>query len=245
MTTAGVSVSAIRAMIVVVPVRDEEALLDRCLSAVEVAVRACRLPSVVRVVLDGCTDDSASIAARHPFPVIHVEANAVGVARRAGVESALAALRVDGGVDADRIWIAGTDADSQVPPNWLRVQQELADAGADVVLGTVRPDFADLSPRHREHWLSTHPPGRPAGNTYGANLGVRASVYLAAGGFPAAPLNEDVELVDACRRLGAATVASDAAEVLTSGRSVGRAPGGYAASVRGVARRLAHDSGGR
>jgi hypothetical protein len=47
-----------------------------------------------------------------------------------------------------------------------------------------------------------------------------------------------VQLVDACRRLGATVVASDAAEVLTSGRFAGRTPGGYAGYLRDQARRL-------
>lgn len=221
--------ASIRALVVVVPVHDEEELLDRCLASLATAVAAIRVPCEARIVLDACTDGSAAIAARHPFPVLHTDATAVGGARALGVASGLAALAH---VPARRVWIANTDADSVVPANWLRLQLELARSGADVVVGTVRPDFDDLAPRHRRLWLETHIPGRPNGHTHGANLGIRADAYLAAGGFGGVAEHEDVGLVDACRAAGAVVVASDAAEVVTSGRFIGRTPGGYAGYLR-------------
>ena len=225
----------IEAIVVVVPVHDEAVLLDRCLRALAAALAAVEVPCEVRIVLDACTDGSAVVAARHPFPVLHADARAVGHARAEGVRDALMRL---GGVDPDRVWIANTDADSEVPADWLCVQLHEAAAGADVVVGTVRPDFEDLSPVHRTLWLETHSPGVPNGHTHGANLGLRASAYRAAGGFAPVGEHEDVQLVDACRRIGAAIVASDAAEVRTSGRFVGRTPGGYAGYLRDQARRL-------
>jgi glycosyltransferase involved in cell wall biosynthesis len=230
-----VTVRPIEAVVIVVPVHDEAALLDRCLTSLAVAVAAAGLRCDVRVVLDACTDASAAVAARHPFPTVHVAASAVGAARAAGVAEALATLEH---VPSERVWIANTDADSVVPANWLRVQVDAADAGADVMVGTVRPDFGDLSPGHRQHWRATHTPGLPNGHTHGANLGLRAATYLAVGGFSPCGEHEDVGLVDACRRGGATIVASDAAEVMTSGRFVGRTPGGYAGYLRDQARML-------
>lgn len=230
------STRALAAVAVVVPVHNERALLARCLDALEAAVAESPVPCVVRIVLDRCSDGSAEIAACHPFPVVLLEANSVGRARRAGVDSALAALVA---LPAERVWIANTDADSVVPRDWVRVQCDLAVRGADVVLGTVRPDFDDLSAAHRRHWLRRHSRGAPAGKTYGANLGVRASSYTAVGGFGDRVLGEDVQLVEACRALGSVVVASDEAEVVTSGRTVGRAPGGYADFLRVTAESLA------
>lgn len=228
-------IEPIEAIVVVVPVHDEAALLDACLHALSAAVAAVDVPCEVRVVLDACTDESAAVAARHRFPVVPVHARAVGEARAAGIRDAIAAL---GDARAARVWIANTDADSAVPANWLQVQLAAADAGADVVVGTVRPDFDDLSPAHRSLWLETHAPGRPNGHTHGANLGIRASTYDAAGGFAPVGEHEDVQLVDGCRRIGAAIVASDRAEVITSGRFVGRTPGGYAGYLREQARMI-------
>lgn len=226
----------IAAVVVVIPAHDEQALIDRSLAAMDVAVRRAAdrgIRSLVRVVLDDCTDDSRLIASRHPFALVTLSARAVGAARAAGVEDALADLA---DVPAERIWLAHTDADSAVPPNWIIAQVAAADGGADVFLGTVRPDFADLSPAHRRHWLQTHPVGMATGNTHGANLGIRASIYRATGGFAPVVEHEDVMLVEQCRRIGATVHASGAAEVLTSGRGVGRTPGGYAGFVREQAR---------
>jgi hypothetical protein len=128
-----------------------------------------------------------------------------------------------------------------VPPHWLTTFGMLS-AHADVCLGTVRPDFDDLSAEQREIWLRTHIRGRPAGNTHGANLGLSAHTYLAAGGFAPLGEHEDVDLVARCRNHGAVVVASDEAEVLTSGRRIGRTPGGYSSFLAEQAARLAADS---
>lgn len=227
--------STIEALAVVVPVHNEERLLSRCLASVEAAVSRLSLPCTVFVVIDASTDGSWAVAQRHPFTVIEIGARSVGAARSVGVAAALDHLAQ---VPHRRTWIANTDADSVVPPNWLTLQLKLARAGADVVIGTVRPEFTDLSPRHRQLWLDTHTRGHPNGHVHGANLGLRGDVYRGAGGFSDAPEHEDVMLVDRCRAAGARVVASDAAEVVTSGRFVGRTPGGYAAYLRDQHRAL-------
>lgn len=220
---------AIRGVIITVPVHNEEALLRRCLSSLTRAVAASPVQCEVRVVLDACTDGSAKIAAEFPFDVIEVELTQIGATRSRGIASGLERLSQ---LPLGEVWIANTDADSAVPSNWIGAQIEAAARGVDVVVGTVRPDFDDLTPAHQQLWLDTHLPGEPNGHTHGANLGLRASTYVEAGGFPALAEHEDVRLVEACRKLGAVVLASDAAEVITSGRFVGRTAGGYAAYLR-------------
>ncbi|WP_209559530.1 glycosyltransferase family 2 protein [Frigoribacterium sp. PvP032] len=190
---------------------------------------------VTVVVADDCSDDTAAIAAAVPdVTVVETRLRSVGAARSEGARVAFARL-AELGVAPDAVWLAATDADSAVPPAWLTSQLDLADReGADVVVGTVRPDFADLSDAQVAAWLSRHTPGRPNGHVHGANLGLRATVYDAAGGFGDLDLHEDVELVARARAAGAVVVASEAGEVLTSGRQVGRTRGGYAGY-------LAHD----
>ncbi|SDQ95571.1 glycosyltransferase family 2 protein [Microbacterium sp. cf332] len=219
---------------VVVPVHDEADLLDRCLVAISAAVAHAHrthpdVAVVTIIVLDACSDASERIAASHGVGIRRIDARRVGTARRVGVESALAEL---GDPPARDTWISTTDGDSAVPPTWLSHQLDLAATGAGVVLGTVQPDFADLTSEHAAHWVATHPRGRPAGNVHGANLGMRADVYLAAGGFPELDEHEDVALVRAAVDAGARVVVTDEHEVVTSGRFVGRTPGGYAAFVR-------------
>lgn len=218
---------SVRHVAVVIPARDEEDLVGRCLASVSAA--AHRLPSDVRVdvvvVLDGCHDGTADVVACFPaVRTVVTRGGNVGRARAAGVRSALDL--VDG--DLADVWVACTDADSEVPGGWLVEQLRLADAGADVVVGTVRPDPRDLLPEEVVAWRGTRVPGRPNGHVHGANLGVRASAYRAAGGFAPRREHEDVGLVAALHRAGATIVASDVGDVLTSGRRVGRSPGGYA-----------------
>ena len=223
---------ALEAVLVVVPIHDEEALLPRCLDALSEAIALARstasgAPAVlVKLVLDSCSDDSAAIASRSGFDIIVADANNVGEARARGVALGLQSL---GDIDPQAVWIANTDGDSCVPDNWLSEQIELAQQGADVMIGTVRPDFSDLSEAQRDAWARTHVPGEANGHVHGANLGFRANRYLQAGGYPKLPEHEDVQLVSALRGLpGIAEVATDACCVLTSGRPVGRTPGGYA-----------------
>ncbi len=221
-----------------IPAHNEEALLRRCVTSVTSALAHARrhepgLRTALVVALDACTDALAAEAG--DVDAIHLDARCVGAARRAAVAAALARLP---GMDAAHTWIAMTDADTVVPVEWITHQLELMASGADVVLGTVRPDFADLTARHAAYWRATHQRGRPAGNIHGANLGLRAATYFSAGGVPDLDEHEDVALVGAARALGADVRASDVHEVVTSGRFEGRTPGGYAAFLRQVHRRL-------
>lgn len=226
----------VTAVHVVVPAHDEERLVGRCLDALAVAARRAvdtGLRATVTLVLDACTDGTGAVAAaaRLPVPlVVHeVRARNVGVARAVGANSALRASHAP----LDTTWLLHTDADSQVPPGWIVDHVALADAGADVVVGTVRPDAADLTAAQLLAWAGSRVPGRPNGHVHGANLGLRASRYVDAGGFAPEPLHEDVLLVERLRQMpGVVVVASDVVDVLTSGRTVGRAPGGYARYLR-------------
>ncbi|WP_407320363.1 glycosyltransferase [Isoptericola halotolerans] len=229
---------ALGAVHVVVPVHDEEELLGMCLGALQRAVarlrRTCpdlRVQTVV--VLDGCTDGSAAVAHGSGLAVVTTPASGVGAARHAGVEAARRRAAAAGRpVDPLATWLACTDADSEVPEHWLVRQVDLARAGADVVVGTVRPRLDELSPDRAAAWLATHDPHSANGHVHGANLGVRLSTYLAAGGFAPVQEHEDVGLVLQARRSGAHVVADAGCEVLTSARLVGRTPGGYARHLR-------------
>ncbi|GAA1855514.1 glycosyltransferase [Microbacterium koreense] len=223
--------ATISAVGVVVPVHNEEALLGACLGALTRAVAAvpAHVAVEVAVVLDACADGSAEIAERAGFPTIAVEGRCVGRARQVGVEAVLQQLTDH---PPEAVWLAHTDADSVVPAHWLTHQLDLAAEGADAVVGTVRPDFRDLSPAQVDAWHRTHTPGEANGHVHGANLGIRANVLVAAGGFEPIAVHEDVGLVERARRGGALIVPSDHAWVRTSGRQVGRAPGGYARYLR-------------
>lgn len=206
---------------VVIPARDEEDLIADALRAVNRAAAAVQVPVHVIVAADGCHDGTAAISRELGAEVVEIARTGVGGARAVGVESALAA-----GAD----WLAHTDADSEVPVGWLTEQHRLAADGADVVIGSVRPRFAELSDAQVRAWLATHDRGQALGHVHGANLGTRASSYLRAGGYRPLREHEDVDLVDRMRPF--AVVTTSAIEVVTSGRRFGRTDGGYAGYLR-------------
>ena len=207
---------------VVIPARNEEALIGRCLTSVIAAVTP---QTSITVIADACTDGTAEVARSFAgVRVLEVDSATVGRARSVGVAAAIA----EAGGAASGIWIANTDADSVVPAHWITEQVRLADHGADVLIGTVSPEFTDLTPRQVAAWLSRFDPQTANGHVHGANLGLRASSYEAAGGFAPLGEHEDVDLVVRCGATGARVEASNGFDVMTSGRSVGRTGGGYA-----------------
>ncbi|GIF20119.1 glycosyltransferase involved in cell wall biosynthesis [Actinoplanes tereljensis] len=209
---------------VIVPAHDEQALLPACLNALR-AVGARLI-----VVADGCTDDTALVAAAGGADVVTIEERNVGRARAAGVAEALR-----GGA----LWLATTDADSRVPPNWLEWQLGHARAGADLVAGTVEVDdwsgWPGPMPSRYERRYRELVAGARHGHIHGANLGFRASAYLAAGGFPELPSDEDRGLVARIRATGGRVVTDAGCPVRTSARTDGRAPHGFAAHLRNLA----------
>ena len=249
---AGTGPHAIRQAAVVIPVHNEEQHLERALAAVSAAAGRVNagLPGVgvqVVVVLDSYTDRSlrmaeAFAAEYEPCVVLPVNYRSVGKSRRAGAKAALesaGSAAQAGGTAADEemhgVWLANTDADSCVPEHWLVRQLELAAAGADVVLGTVQPDPSSTHHELLARWHARHVFVEHHTHVYGANLGVRASSYLDAGGFPAVDFDEDRTLVERLRAGGAEIVGTDTTRILTSGRTGGRAPRGFAAYLLALA----------
>ncbi|MBB2900523.1 glycosyltransferase involved in cell wall biosynthesis [Kineococcus radiotolerans] len=220
----------LRRVVVVVPARDEAATIGRCVASVLAAAAECPVPVDLVVVADACRDDTAALAAAAGARVVTSRAGSAGAARARGVEAALAAVPAG---EAATTWIACTDGDSTVAPGWLAHHLRCADAGVDLLLGTVR--LAGPPERHRrwreDYERATWTGGTSSGHghVHGANLGVRASVYLAAGGFPSAPAHEDRALAERVRALrGARVLSSTEQPVLTSDRLIGRAPEGVA-----------------
>lgn len=216
-------------MIVVVPAHNEEIRIGRCLEALAEAADMVAVPVRMLVVCDDCRDDTALVCASASVATMAVDVRSVGAARRAGVAELLR-----GEAHPASVWLANTDADSVVPPTWLRDQLHLADLGADAVAGTVtlgsehRPRlvraFAD-DYRRRMRSDGTHR------HVHGANLGVRASAYLDVGGFEPLGNHEDRNLVERLHERGHNVVRPDWITVRTSGRLSGRCTGGFAATL--------------
>ncbi|MFF3153237.1 glycosyltransferase [Streptomyces sp. NPDC057910] len=220
----------VRAVAVVIPACDEEALIPAALKAVRVAAGHPDLGGVrvsTVVVADTCTDRTARLAREAGAAVVTVSCRNPGRARAVGVAHALREL----GAPAAPGWIATTDADSEVPPHWLAHQLARAAEGWEAVVGTVSlPPASPLTPVHQVRYES----GRPSlgawdhPHVHGANLGLTAEAYLSVGGFPPLGVGEDHALVTALRKAGHRVLATDACPVLTSARLAGRAAGGFA-----------------
>ncbi|MFJ6319542.1 glycosyltransferase [Streptomyces griseus] len=222
------------AVAVVIPARDEEALLPAALASVRAAAGhpgVGATPVLTVVVADTCTDATAAVARAAGAQVVPVGFRNVGRSRAAGV---LTALSFFGDVPGP-VWIASTDADSTVRPDWLAHQLARAAEGWDAVVGTVTadrwpPGKPHLAARYHRLYETTRPPsGRPwhHPHVHGANLGVGSRAYTAAGGFPPAALDEDRGLVDALERTGARILRTADCPVTTSTRTTPRAQGGF------------------
>ena len=217
---------------IVIPARDEQELLPRCLRSIQNArlMLPAHITSDLIVVADESTDDTLKIAqnfVQDKGTVVKAEVGCVGAARALGAHRAMERYRGA----RNRCWLANTDADCLVPATWLLDQIIFANSGFAAVAGIIDVDsFAEhesfVSERFRLSYLihadGTHP------HVHGANLGVRADAYLQAGGWQDLSSAEDHDL---WRRLqsGRHRRVSDARLcVVTSGRRVGRAPFGFA-----------------
>jgi glycosyltransferase involved in cell wall biosynthesis len=238
-----------RAVGVVIPVHNEEDLLGYALSALERALSCPSLagiPKRVAVVLDSCRDDSPSIAKRwsekavtdrhsHQVLLVRSDASSVGRARGYGCKAILEAWPA---IDPSRIWLATTDADSEVPPHWLASQVAMHDQGIDLWTGPVT--VRDWSPHHdgetARFWYTAYV--TEMAPTHGASLGFNADRYLRAGGFPAVATGEDRALYRSMIEGGALPWHDPAIPVVTSARREARAPLGFAHVLTGIADRL-------
>ena len=220
---------------IVVPAHNEADYLPSCLRALEAAIGNVTVAVDVEVVLDACNDSSFSAAA--PFPTLEIDAHTVGAARRAGFAKLLSARPPE--IDEERCWLATTDADTLVPPDWLDRMLTHAANGWDAVAGTVRvTDWAEhwgaAAERVRERWLDGYNGTDHHHHVHGANLGLRANCYRAVGGMPAVALSEDASLLSAIAAAGWRVRHAADLPVLTSSRSSPRAPGGFGTTLQGL-----------
>lgn len=221
---------------VVIPARNEEQLLPRCLDSVKIALDALKqsapeLACRCVLVLDSCVDSSADVVASRPWVTpLRITAGAVGVARAAGVDLIARMPHRPGAT----LWIANTDADTVVPPHWLTHQLTEARRGFELVIGSVHPDAADLDGDQLAGWRARHLLDEGHHHVHGANLGFTLEAYRRAGGFPAVAGHEDVRLVRAMKQNDTPWMSTVKTQVVTSGRRWGRAPGGFATYLRGL-----------
>jgi len=220
----------IRSVGVIVPAHDEQDLLPFCLAGVRRALQALRgMPVHLVVVADACRDRTAAVARRGGASVVSIDAGSAGAARAAGAREVLRRTRRLNPAD---VWLATTDADTLVPARWLRQQVRHAGQGWDAIVGTIQvADWSGYPPGTRSLFRQRYERFDTGtgqhGHVHGANLGFRASAYLAAGGFPELPTAEDHALVAALTAGGSRVLRTRALPVITSARRDSRAPDGF------------------
>jgi len=206
---------------VVIPAHNEVDLLGRCLRAATHAAERYRArhaePVKIVVVLDACSDGSDAVCASFDVETIAIHARNVGLARACGAARLL---------HAGARWLAFTDADSSVAPDWLDEQLAL---GADAVCGpVVVDDWSAHSPHARDAFEQSYAAVDGHRHVHGANFGVSASAYRRAGGFAPLECAEDLALVCALLACRARVAWSARPRVVTSGRRTARVRGGFA-----------------
>ncbi|HEY4095691.1 MAG TPA: glucosyl-3-phosphoglycerate synthase [Baekduia sp.] len=241
--------------VVVIPARDEEALVGRCLAALAVQEGIAPEAFEVVLVLDRCADATEAVArgaARAGGVVLHLARSpvpGVGAARRHGMDLACARLEAAGRPDG---LIACTDADTEVDPGWLAAQLALVEQGADAVGGWIDldPSGARLLPpdaldrrqeraRARLAAVVAQDPNAEHHFFSGASMGVTARAYRAVGGLEPVDALEDEGFARRLAGAGLRIVRSGAVRVSTSARTDGRAPRGLARDLQ-LGRWLAH-----
>jgi GT2 family glycosyltransferase len=239
---------------VAIPVRNEVEHIGACLLALDrqQGARADR----VLLLLNGCTDGSEA-EVRRIIP--HLQTNIDMITRQlhgaqatAGFARSLAMRLAAAGLTGRDVLMT-TDADSQVAPEWIAANLAALQRGADVVCGqaVIDPAEARLIPAQlhaddaleRElaclideltHLLDPdpHDPWPRHGEHSGASIAVRVAAWRRAGGVPPIASGEDRAFIDRLRQIDARIRHAPGVRVTVSGRTVGRAAGGMADTIR-------------
>lgn len=235
---------------VVVPARNEEDLVGRCLQALADQRLISSSEYEVILVLDDCTDATErrarEVARRAPHLRLHLldgPGEGAGHARRVGMETACSRLL---GLGREKGLIASTDADTVVAPDWLAVQLGCVERGARAIGGRIElSDDEDLpngvagwraERGHQRHAdLLFESPPEAEGPRYlehwqfsGASLALTAETYREVGGLEPRAALEDEHLERILRQRNVPIERPLSVTVTTSARLVGRAEHGLA-----------------
>jgi glucosyl-3-phosphoglycerate synthase len=238
---------------VVVPARDEEALIVACLRSLTEQAGISPEEYEVLLVLDRCKDEtearSRRFAEQNPSLNLHfLDGPGIGAghARRLGMEAACERLL---GLDRPDGLISSTDADTIVAADWLSAQLRAASRGARAIGGRIELArdsslaegvFAWHAARGRRRHEALLAAGRPETVEHwqfsGASLALTATVYREVGGLEPRAALEDEQLERVLRRHGVPIERLLSVRVTTSPRLIGRADQGLARDLAAAAR---------
>ncbi len=230
---------------VVVPARNEEALVGACLTALAEQEVIRPEEYEVLLILDHCTDGTEDRAREvsESYPklrLLYLEGpgKGAGQARRVGMEAAYTRLK---GLGRPEGLIASTDADTVVAPDWLSAQLAAAGRGARAIGGRIElgdggaalPEGvwgwrAEQGRERHQRVISELSSGGDAGSAEhwqfsGASLSLTAETYGKIGGLPPQAALEDEYLERTLHQHAIPIERPLSVKVSTSARLVGRA----------------------
>ena len=227
---------------VVVPARDEEALIGSCIEALAAQERVAHHEYEVLLVLDRCADETGARASEvggaHPSLKLHFldgPGEGSGPARRVGMDAACARLLQVGRPEG---LIACTDADTVVASDWLTTQLRAVSEGAKAIGGRieladdgslpehVRRRHAEENLRRHEYLLSHLTREAQHWQFSGASMALTAAVYKQIGGLEPLRALEDENLEKVLRHHDVPIHRLLSVRVTTSPRLLGRATRG-------------------
>jgi GT2 family glycosyltransferase len=238
-----------RKLVVAIPVKNEEALINACLTAL---ARQSVRPAHILLLLNNCTDRTGKIAhaaAANDQRIVVSECELDGPSAGEARRMALAAAEVLAGPNGI---IITSDADCQPESGWIAKNLREIGRGADVVCGAARiiaePGHAGSPALHfdlaREEMYAAlldeiaalvdpdlHDPWPRHQQHSGASIAMTVEILRAAGGAPRVAAGEDRALIERFRLVDAKIRHAPDIEVAVSGRLNGRAAGGMAESL--------------
>jgi hypothetical protein len=237
---------------VAIPVRNEEAAIGPCLAALFAQNEP---PDHILLLLNNCTDgteDAARAMARSsPSSLRIVTRSLLPWQSSAGIARALA-IDLAASLAGPRGAVLTTDADGRVPPNWVARNLAGLRGGADVVCGTatidpederaLRPELVEDDAREAcytrlldeiDSVIDPNPDDPWPRHTQhsGASIAFSVAALRAIGGVPRVAIGEDRALIEAAMKHDARVRHDPEIDVIVSGRMVGRAEGGMAATI--------------
>lgn len=239
--------------IVVIPARDEESHIQRCLRALAAQTAGTAAFEVI-VVLDGCSDRTGELAARTAaelelaLSLLEGPGRGSGAARGLGMDAACDRLHALG---RPLGLIVSTDADTRPAPDWLARQLSHRDHGAAVIAGRIELDPAEAealpaalrAQRERDaaarlRLVRREDPDAAHHHFAGASLSITAEAYRAVGGLEPLQALEDEAFAVRLAAHGVPILRAPDVRVTTSARLSGRAQRGLSVDLA-VARWMA------
>lgn len=238
---------------IAMPVKDEERMIGISLRALAGAEKHARADILVLVNNTSDTTFESALAwgtalgLRLTVADVRLDAEIahVGTARRLAMDALAEASRHDAA-------LITTDADTICADDWIASNCARLERGAALVCGRIEilSEDTDVLPaevlagsadegrylalmRELQALIDPDPwnPSEHHGGCNGASMATMPSLYRLVGGLPAIPSGEDRAFLQRYRAHDLPVVFSDAARVVVSGRTAGRAPGGMAEAI--------------